>query len=296
MRGPCHWSLNLTQRLFPMTLITRAAVLLLASAGLFTSCKRETKIPVLVVEPDAREIGVTSGQVFTFTMKARSDNSTLSRLLITSKRGNGFTVTVVDSALTGKTFNWNWEFQVAHASAAYDELYTFTLYDAAGESMSTTRTLYVTLTETLLQETSGHLFYSRNSAVHPESAFDVEDRVQVIYTADSTRRDIQDNPAGPGEVLSKSWISPAGGRFVRFNDFDYANATDIGLRNAFNSGVPVEQIDNLVVGDIILTKLGSQPANTGYYAALRINGIVDEAVTADNDRYQFNMKWASFTE
>lgn len=279
-----------------MNHFAKAAALSIAVAGLLTACKRENKIPLLVVEPESRDIGVTSGQVFTFTMKARSDNSTLSRLVITSKRGNGFTNTVVDSALSGKSFNWNWEFQVAHATAAYDELYTFTLYDAEGESMSTARTLYVTLTETLLQETSGHLFYSRNSAVHPESAFDVEERVQVIYTADSTRRDVQDNPSGPGEVLSSSWISPAGGRFVRFNDFDYANATDIGLRNAFNSGVPVEQIDNITVGDIILTKLGSLPANTGYYAALRVTGIVDEPGTADNDRYQFNLKWASFTE
>lgn len=296
MRGPFTYRLTLDSRFIEMTAAFRSLALLLTGALVLSACKRENKIPILSIQPEARDIGVTSGQVFSFTIKGRSDNSTLSRLRITTKRGSGFTNTVVDSALTGSTFIWEWEFQVAHATAAYDEIYTFTLFDAEGETMSTSRTLYVTLTETLLQETSGHLFYSANSAVHPEAAFDVQDRVQVISTADSTRRDIQDNPAGSGEELSKSWKSPAGGRFVRFNDFDYANATDIGLRNAFNSGVPLEQVDNITVGDIILTRLGSLPANQGYYAALRITGIVDEPGTADNDRYQFNMKWASFTE
>lgn len=259
-------------------------------------CKRENKVPILRISPSNHDIDVVSGDVVTFGINCQSDNSTLARLVIKSKRGNGFTTVVIDSALSGTSFRWNWEYQAAHATASYMELLTFELIDADGEQMSTTRALYVTLTQTVLVETSGHLFYSKNSPVHPESAFDLQDRVQVLYTADSTRRDIQDNPSGTDEVLSRSWISPAGGRFVRFNGFDYANATDVALRNAYLSGVPVEQLSNVEVGDIIITKLGSLPVNTGFYAAVRVTGIVDEPGTADNDRYQFNMKWASFTE
>lgn len=279
-----------------MTILSRS-LLLLATVSLLSACKKENDIPVLVIDPTERDIDVTSGQVMSFLIEGRSDNTSLARLVITSKRGNGFTTTVKDSTLSGERFIWDWEFQVAHATESYNELYTFTLFDADGEKMSTTRTLYVTLGETLLTETSGHLFYSRNSGVHPESAFDLQDRVQVIYTADSVLRDLQDNPAnGSTTELSRSWISPADGRLIRFNGFDYANATDISLKNAFNTGIPLEQVDDIQVGDVILSRLGSLPANTSYYTAIRITSLVDDAGTADQDRYVFNMKWAVFVE
>lgn len=261
------------------------------------SCKKENDIPLLMVTPYDQSIAATSGDVMRFQIEGRSDNSTLNRLVITKKRGNGFTTTVVDSSLSGTRFSWNWEFVIAHATAAYDEEYAFTLFDANGEKMTMRRTLYVSLGETLLTESSGHLFYSRNSAVHPESAFDLQARVQVIYDTDSTLRDIQDNPANSTTTdLSRSWISPANGRLVRFNSYDYANATDISLRNAFNSGIPLQQVDDIQVGDVILTRLGSLPTNTNFYAAIRITGVVDDAGTADEDRYVFNMKWATFVD
>lgn len=277
-------------------ILRRTLLLSLLAIAALTACKKESKLPVLRITPSNHDIDVVSGQVVAFTITGRSENASLSKMVIKSKRGNGFTTTIVDSVVSGSSFRWDWEYQVAHATASYMELLTFILIDSNGEQMSTTRALYVTLGETVLTETSGHIFYSRNSAVHPESAFDVQERVQVIHTADSTRRDMQDNPAGAGDELSRSWISPAGGRFVRFNGYDYANATDVSLRNAFHSGVPVEVLSNIQVGDVILTRLGSLPANTGYYAAIRITGLVDEPGTADNDRYQFNLKWASFVE
>ena len=280
-----------------MTTAARTLFLSLFVVALAMGCKKENKIPLLSVDPSAPDIDVVSGQVMAFVVKGQSDNSTLSRLVITSKRGNGFTTTVKDTSITGSNFAWRWEFVVAHASADYNEIYNFTLYDAEGETMSTSRTLYVTLGETLLSETSGHIFYSRNSGVHPESAFDLEDRVQVIYTADSVLRDLQDNPVdGVTTELSRSWISPADGRMFKFNGFDYANATDLSLKNAFDTGLPLEQIDNIQVDDIIICRLGSLPANTSYYTAVRITGLVDDAGTADQDRYIFNMKWAVFVE
>ena len=275
---------------------THNTFLALAIIAALSSCKRENEIPVLLINPSGYNLTATSGDVITFGISATSDNSSLARLVVQSKRENSFTVTLKDSVLNGTSFFWNWEYMVAHSTEPYSELLTFTLYDANGEQMSTTRTLWVTLSETVLAETSGHLFYSKSSGVHPESAFDLEERVQVIYTTDSIRRDIQDNTVGGNEVLSRSWISPAGGRFVRFNSFDYANATDVSVRNAFNSGIPLEQLDNVTSGDIIITRLGSLAPNIGFYAVLRITDVVDDTGTADNDRYVFNMKWVSFVE
>ena len=188
------------------------------------------------------------------------------------------------------------EFVVAHSTQPYNDLLTFTLFDANGESMTTQRTLYVTLGATVLTETTGHLFYSLNSTTHPESAFDLQDRVQVLYTTDSARRDAQDAPpSGIGDDIGRRWISPAGGRLVLANSFNYANATDASLRNAFESSLPLQELSNIASGDIVLARLGSLPANTSYYVAMRVTEVMDEPGT-DNDRYMFNMKWAVFVQ
>ena len=276
--------------------LARLVAPLLVILGL-ASCKRENDIPVLTVSPSTPVLSATSGNVVSFRITGTSDGSTLSRLLITSKRDNDFTVTMIDTALSGSSFGWDWEYLVPHASEPYSVRLTFELYEADGDRMSTRRTLSVSLGAILLAETTGHQFYSRNSATQGESAFDLEQRVPVLYTVDSTRRDLQDNPASPGETaLSRSWISPAGGRMVRFNGFDYANATNVSVRNAFNSGVPVEQLNNVAVNDNIIVRLGSLPANVSHYAAIRVTDILDEPGSADSDRYTFNLKWAVFVE
>ncbi|MBK6341082.1 MAG: hypothetical protein IPF41_00460 [Flavobacteriales bacterium] len=263
----------------------------------FSACKRGNDIPVLTVSPSSPVIAATSGNVVAFRILGSSDKSSLSRLTITSKRDNDFTVTVVDTSLSGSAFSWDWEYEVPHAAAAYSTKLTFELYEEDGDRMSARRTLSVSLGATLLTETTGHQLYSRNSAIQGESAFDLEERVPVLYTVDSTRRDIQDNPASASDTqLSRSWISPAGGRMVRFNGFDYANATNVSVRNAFNSGVPLEELSSIAVNDIIIVRLGSLPANVSHYALVRITDILDVDGTADNDRYSFNLKWAVFTE
>jgi len=271
--------------------------LVLSFALAFAACKRENDIPVLTVSPSAPVIATTSGNVVEFRITGTSDKSTLSRLLITSKRDNDFTITVIDTAISGSSLSMNWEYLVPHATAPYSTKLTFELFEADGDKMSTRRTLSVNLGATLLTETTGHQFYSRNSAIQGESAFDLEERLPVLYSVDSARRDLQDNPASSSDTqISRSWISPAGGRMVRFNGFDYANATNVSVRNAFNSGVPVEEMNNIAVNDIILVRLGSLPSNVSHYAALRVTDILDVDGTADNDRYTFNLKWAVFEE
>ena len=87
--------------------------------------------------------------------------------------------------------------------------------------------------------------------------------------------------------MSLSWISPAGGRFVRFNTYDYANATDSSIVDAYNAGLDLPKVDNIQNGDIILTKLGSTSSTD--YAAILITGVYDPDST-NLDYYLFNIK------
>ena len=274
----------------------RSLAILLTLVLIAPSCKKvENDIPILSISPSTPDIDAVSGEVLSFTIRGRSDGRSLARLIVTSKKDNDFTITAKDTTLTGSNLNFVWEMRVANAAQPYRETLTFRLIDSEGAEMSAKRTLYVTLGSTILTETSGHQFYSRNSAVHGESAFDIQERVQVLYTVDSARRDLEDVPLTPFVTeISRTWRSPAGGRFVRFNEFDYANATDVSLESAFLAGIPSETIENIAIGDMILVKLGSLPAEQRFYAVMKIMDVVDEPGTADNDRYVFNMKWALF--
>ena len=127
--------------------------------------------------------------------------------------------------------------------------------------------------------------YANNSG-HTD-AFDLELNAPLFSTvADTTTRDLQDD-SGMDTVLSKRWKSPAVGKFVAFNGFDYANATDSSVINAYNSGIKLPIINNISTGDIFITKLGSTSASK--YVLIRISDVRDNIGSA-NDYYEFSIK------
>ncbi len=274
-------------------LFKSVALILCSSLVFLSSCKKENTKPVLLIEPYSLILDVVSGDVVQFKTRSTSDNSKLVRFVIKSKLNNASTTTILDSLLGSlSTFNFDYEYFVAHSTGPYAVTLTFEVHDADGEVTQAVKKLNVIAGAVVLTETSGHTFYSKNSTVFPEYAFDVENKVPAIGSVDSTFRDIEDNQPSPtANTLSRSWKSPAGGKFVRFPGFDYANATDQSLINAFNSGVPSDQLNNITVGDIVLTRLGSLPDSIKIYAALKLVEVFDEPGTSDNDKYVFNMKF-----
>jgi hypothetical protein len=58
------------------------------------ACKKiENDIPIISVSPSTPDIDAVSGEVLSFTIRGRSDGRSLSRLIITSKKDNDFTIT-----------------------------------------------------------------------------------------------------------------------------------------------------------------------------------------------------------
>ena len=56
------------------------------------------------------------------------------------------------------------------------------------------------------------------------------------------------------DVLLRKWLSPASSRFVRYNGFDYANATNFTVKEAFNSGIKHEFLSDIKKDDIYINK------------------------------------------
>ena len=264
---------------------------ILAFATVFattTSCKKEKlKQPLVQTSPENLYIYGRAGDVVSVVVNVYSDIR-LNRFYVTSKLDNSFQVTNLDSSIDTKDFAIIFEYKIPAEAAGKSIVFTFNASDVDGNKGADLKRLIVAAdTAVLLVETSGHQLFSGKSLNHKD-AFNMETNA-VVYSmlADSVDRDIQDYVQDTTDALPRSWVSPAKGKFVRFNGFDYANATDVSLENSYSSGAKLDIIDNIQLNDIIITKLGSVANNK--YIAIKITGITD-APGKESDSYLFSIK------
>jgi len=254
------------------------------------SCKDDTvsKAPVIWVGPSGLTVYGKEGDVMGFNVSVYSDVP-LSHFHISSKMDNSFQQTELDSALiSSKQFSMLYQYKVPVGIAGKGISFTFTINDINGEQSIDLKKLIVVADTTLLTETTGHQMYSGKSI--NANAYNLKtNTAQFSNLSDSTMRDIQDYPTTPNtdSTLSLSWISPAGGKFVLFNGYDYPNANLASAINAYNSGLKSDQINNLKIGDILITKLGSGAEEK--YVVIKLTDIKDNKGNED-DFYIFSIK------
>lgn len=256
--------------------------------SILIACKKDSPDPIgLTVTPDYLIFSSKAGNIVTFQVQATSGVG-LSQFVLTSKKGNSFTQTLKDSSLSGiKTFKFTYEYLVLNDATSYSVIINFRVIDKNGDEKSSARQINVVINDSPLVEYTGNTFYSLNS--QNADAYNLVNLTpQFSSIAVTGIRDLQNAPDNDNSnTLARSWISPAGGKFVLFNGFDYVNATRLSLQNAYLTGTKLDKISNLQENDIVLTKLGRP--DSAIYAAIRIAQIVDQDLS-ENDRYVFNVK------
>jgi hypothetical protein len=251
---------------------------------LLFSCKRDKdSVPHVSVTPTPLYIIGNAGDLITFNIRVDSEVK-LAKFYINQQPDNQVLVTVKDTVITTKGTSFTYYYRLPAALAGKSVIFEFKAEDENGNVGKELRRVFISNPTVTLTETTGHRMYS-SLTTNPD-AFDLEANVTQFSTSDSTTRDIQDN-SGTDTTLSRTWISPAGGTFVLYNGYDYANATDVSLKDAYNGGVKLTLISGLAVNDIILTKLGS--LSTDKYATIRITDIRD-LPGKTNDYYEFSVK------
>ena len=255
----------------------------------FFSCKKDDKAaPIVIITPAAQHIYANAGNLITFGVQV-STTENLSKVVIRGQADNELPVILLDTAISSKGTTFSFYYRIPASLAGKSTLITFQAVDVNNMSSTNFKRIYVSAPQVsqaiILTETVGHMMYS-NTSINAD-AYNLETNSgQFSLLADTASRDIQDY-SGANTTLSKTWISPAGGKFVRYIGFDYANATDSTTINAYTSGLKDPILYNLQIGDIIITKLGSVP--TSKYAVIRITDIVDVA-GKDGDYYEFKIK------
>lgn len=261
---------------------------LLIVAILMAGCNKDETVSIgLSISPGYLVGNSKPGSIITFKVNANSEKG-IKKFNITSDLSFAPAVVVVDSTVDGrKNFTISYDYLVPNSSSDYSVILTFEIVDNEGNSKNEARQINVKVSNVPLKETTGITIYSKQSG--KADAFSVVDLTpQFSNLSLTSKRDIQiDSDKDATSDLSLSWISPSGGKFVKYNGFDYVNSTKLSLENAYTTGVKLDKVSDLKEDDIILLRVIK--SDSVIYSALRIVSIIDQT-DSENDRYIINLK------
>lgn len=242
--------------------------------------------PVFITTDIMGITGVYSNTYKRIKIEISSIDTNLERLEISSYdnlRGN---IGLLDSALSTKRLSYEFLYKVPMLSR---DSVTVTLKIAAsdrnGYTQEITRRLLVISQDYKLEEVAGITLYTNEIKDHPNGICLEDLRPLIVSMADSAAIDIytyvdENNP----ETLTKEWRSNTDIYFARANQFDYANATNRSVAEAFGSAVANPRISRIEKDDIILVGRGNQAVG-----AIKVVQLYDEP-GVENDRYLINIK------
>lgn len=249
------------------------------------SCSKEEEKTVLFLAPaDIIISNIKPLDVVSFEVNCHSPNE-LKQFIISSKITDEFTNIEMDTAISGNNFYLKYEYKVPAMIESARVLIEFTLKDSKNEVISNARIINVTVMPKYLVETAGHEIFSKVSG--KQNAYNLLEGTPLFsHLADSSKMHIADT--GKTSVLLKRWVSPAGVKFVRFNGFDYANCTNISVKNSYDAGLKIDFADNLIQGDILISRIPlSKTSET--FVVLKIISVIDSP-GSEWDRIIFNLK------
>lgn len=263
--------------------ISKNIILVILASFIFIGCNKDNEETNegITITPVDNYFEKQPGNVINFTVKFESRKE-LVKYRITEIIDNSNSTTIKEQNISGKNYLDWFDYTVPQFSdyGSHDIKLTFSAFDINGNSMNRAKVIYVNITERILTEYSGNNMYS--SLSNQFNAYDLITSTPK-YSSDSTSHIIDLSVTNPTDTLSRKWASPYGIKFVKHNSFDYGNATDLTVQNAYNSGIKNDTLRNIATDDIILTKINNS------YIALKLIYVIDDPGKT-NDKYIFSIK------
>jgi hypothetical protein len=236
------------------------------------------------ITPIPDYIDADPGDVVSFIVSVESDEN-LARYRVSESIDGKASRTIREENISGRFYTDFYDYTVpdTFSFGSHEIQLIFSTVDARGQVMRRAKIIDVVVSDRLLTEYAGNSMYSSLSGQF--DAFNLLTGTP-IYSSDTLAhlRDLTGIVNQGDSALSKAWTSPVPEiKYVRFNNFDYGNATEEMVRTAYNSGVKNDTLRNLQENDIILSKINDR------YLALKLIFVIDQAGTV-NDRYLFNIK------
>ncbi|MDP4240295.1 MAG: hypothetical protein Q8904_12580 [Bacteroidota bacterium] len=261
-------------------------LLTICSILFFYSCSTESDASdvQVMVTPDSLVLHAETEDIIPFVVKLKALKEPLSRLQITQRTTKTGLTILLDTAINFQKFNYDFQYTVPKNIYEKEIELSFIAKTASDYSVST-KHIFLDSVGTPLKESSAHVMYS--AKVQINNAFSITRRQVISFPLDSLLSDIYDFHDGLTDAsqLSGEWRSATEKRFSRFNDFNYAEATEQSLQTCYANASKKTTISDLKVNDIIM--IGN--LNTAI-AVIKIIAIFDEDGYMD-DRYVFNVKY-----
>ncbi len=262
----------------------KTRILMLVLLALFTgSCKKKNDKPVVIVTPSDFRISGLPGEVKDWNISVTSEVK-LARLIVKIQPENAFETVYKDTFLYTKNFSYKLQYLIPAAYAGKLLYFSFSAVDEDGNEGLALKQIQVG--DELLTEYTGLQFLTRSNPGN--NAFDLDSLDQTSAFNDSTVRDIQEYATDTTlQYPTALWFSPAGGKFVKANNYDYGNATLLTAKNIYEGSIQMDITDSIVANDVYITKLGSN--TTSKYVVLKIISVNDNPGN-NFDNYTFNVK------
>lgn len=241
---------------------------------------------VIIVKPEEFVQSAQAGEKILYTVQAYSNDGPVSNLKFTTyERINGLQ-TILDSVVGLSKIRFTFQYTVPEFKDTTDIKIRFEAFNTYGESAAIQRFVRVSGGKVTLDELAGITMYAATSGQPDAYNLELEQLLNSHTIETDSLLDIyawQDSTADE-TVLSREWRSHTGIRFMRFNSFNYATATQLGIENAYAAGVKMNYIRDLQAEDIII--FGDERKAMGI---IKLIYVFDEPGFR-NDRYVFNLK------
>jgi len=236
----------------------------------------------ILISPAGNYLTKPQGSIVNFSISIQS-NESLSRFRISEEIDNNGATNLIDQSIQGKNYSDFFDYTVPDSFdfGSHEIKIIFSTLDVRGNLMQRAKIINVNVTDEPLTEFGGNTMYSSLS-----NQFDAYDLLlgSPIYSSDTLAHIRDLSMPNPTDSLSKAWTSPVPEiKFVRFNNFDYSNATKQSVKTAYNTGVKNDTIRNLREDDILLTKIEDN------FLAVKLIFVTDQPGNT-NDRYIFSIK------
>ena len=195
------------------------------------------------------------------------------------------TSTLKDTSVYGNEAEFFFVYQ-APTSGVESVVLTFKVYDREGANNGLLRKVEIE-GNAFLDQTTGHIMYSFHN-INALNAFDLSavEPLNLATTSDTSIIDLIEFDLTDDDLLSRSFTSYSGIKFVRNNDYNYAEATEASAAASFSSSTPQSIISNIQPNDILITKYDTIAMK---YAVIRIIQVTDDSGIT-GDKYEFNLK------
>lgn len=249
---------------------------------LLAGCDDDESPLVVTVNPQTLNLVEESGNNLFFQIEIKS-KELINQFTIKQKDTEHGIIILLDSVPLDKNLFFDYTYKLPFYADSTEVMLEFTA-KSNGYFTTIARRILIRNSRELLNEFSGNVFFSSLSG--KANGFNIKQMQNVFSKVEpDSLIDFMDSSIDSinGNQLSRKWISPAGLKFVRFTDFNYATATREGVSEAYNVATKYNFVANLNDEDIIM--VGRSEA----YAVIKITQIVDADSTL-NDKYYFNLK------